>query len=192
MAFLKLSLLQISKLQTCIQISVEYGFGIEHGTIGLYLSVLGMPSLFPHQILQQTVKNQCVSITISSANTDIRKSLMWMVGKQVYTWCTRKANLTLCTISSSSSGLPPNISSSAETLFIYFMASFTDASLICNYSHHCCMFMSHHRYLSWFKLFWASNLIFFLTCRMLTRYFICFFWLNSDDNRFRSIVLQHT
>jgi hypothetical protein len=33
-------------------------------------------------------------------------------------------------MSSSSSGPPPTVSSSAETLFIYFIANFTDANLI--------------------------------------------------------------
>jgi len=50
----------------------------------------------------------------------------------LFTWCTRKANLTPWIISSSSSGPPPTISNSADTLFMYFMANFTDASLICN------------------------------------------------------------
>ena len=49
-----------------------------------------------------------------------------------FTWCARNANLTPWTMSSSSSGPPPTVSSSAETLFMYFMANFTDASLICH------------------------------------------------------------
>lgn len=48
-----------------------------------------------------------------------------------FTWCTLKANLTPWSMSSSSSGPPATDSSSEETLFMYFIASFTNASLIC-------------------------------------------------------------
>lgn len=48
-----------------------------------------------------------------------------------WTWCTRNANRTPWTINSSSSTPLPTPSSSADILFMYFIASFTDASLIC-------------------------------------------------------------
>jgi hypothetical protein len=59
--------------------------------------------------------------------------------KHACTWCTLKANRTPCSISSSSSGPPSIASSSEETRFRYFIASFTDWSLIC--IHH-----SSHQY----------------------------------------------
>lgn len=46
-----------SRLQTCKKISVA-GYGIEVGMTSLYLSILGMLSLSPHQTPQQTAKHQ--------------------------------------------------------------------------------------------------------------------------------------
>jgi hypothetical protein len=54
-----------------------------------------------------------------------------LLATKAYTWCTLKANRTPWSISSSSSGPPLITSSSEETRFRYFIANFTDWSLIC-------------------------------------------------------------
>lgn len=126
-----------SKASTCIQICAVAGFGIEYDTIWLSLSAPGNLSLFLRRIRRQTGQE-------GKKKTQHPKSAKWNLSKFTakylkenilflfFTWWTRKANLTPWTISSSSSGPPSTASSSADTLFMYFIANFTDASLICD------------------------------------------------------------
>ena len=127
-----------NKASTCT--SAVVGFGIAYGTISPYLSAPGRPSLFRHQIRPQTAQRNkiCFFFTMKNLQTQSLPFSFFfffclsIVVKIFFTWWTRKAYRTPWTISSSSSGPPPTISSSANTLFMYFIANFTDASLICD------------------------------------------------------------
>jgi len=51
-----------------MQVSVAAGFDIVHDMIWLYLSILGMPSLFPHRNLQQTAtKNESIRASLQQS-----------------------------------------------------------------------------------------------------------------------------
>lgn len=133
------SWLLTSRLQTYKRISVA-GYDIEDCMTSLYLSILGMLSLSPHQTPQQTAKHINKQLIIKKwplyALSALQQASVLYYCSNIYvwfTWCTRNANLTPWTMSSSSSGPPPPlVSSSPETLFMYFMANFTDASFICH------------------------------------------------------------
>lgn len=84
--------------------------------------------------LQQIQKKRHQQQTIiKSINWEYNARILGHARKKPFTWCTRKANFTPWTINSSSSGPPSTFSSSADTLLMYFMANFTDASLIWNH-----------------------------------------------------------
>lgn len=110
------------------------------------LLAMALKLAWPRFISQFLECSHCLHIKPPSKLPNINSSLLFQMAHHAlsvlyyrwnidvwFTWCTRKANLTPWTMSSSSSGPPPTVSSSPETLFMYFMASFTDASLICHH-----------------------------------------------------------
>ena len=127
-----------SRMWTCNKASAGCDFGVVGGGCELCSWAPGKLALFPHQNLLQTGGDHRRKTSLQVHIRKPKKFFFLSMKCDCFcwtgiTWCTLKANLTPWSMSSSSSGLPAMISSSEETLFMYFIASFPVATLIWMY-----------------------------------------------------------